>query len=76
MGNGTSFEEAIGAFAVSYADQAQQDYAAFTSAIADGRLNAHEDLGGQESMQAAHGLSGLGQAPEKPAKQKPGKQSR
>jgi uncharacterized protein (DUF2252 family) len=76
VGNGTSFDEAIGAFAVSYADQAQQDYTAFMAAIAGGRLDSHEDLGGSESMQAAHGLSDLGQAPAKPAKQKAGKPSR
>ena len=53
LGTGKSFDKAIVAFAESYADQSEQDYAAFTGAIADGRMTAHEDAGGAEGVAAA-----------------------
>ena len=53
LGTGTSFDTAVRAFAESYADQSEQDYAAFTTAIVDGRISAHEDLGGAEGLAAA-----------------------
>ena len=37
LGTGKAFDKAITAFAESYADQTEQDFAAFTTAIADGR---------------------------------------
>lgn len=42
LGSGSSFDEAVTAFSVAYADQMEQDFAAFKAAIADGRLVAHE----------------------------------
>jgi uncharacterized protein (DUF2252 family) len=42
LGNGKNFDRAIADFCVAYADQNERDYAAFTSAIADGRIPAHE----------------------------------
>jgi uncharacterized protein (DUF2252 family) len=42
LGNGDNFDRAIGDFAVAYADQNERDYSAFTAAIRDGRIPAHE----------------------------------
>jgi len=42
LGSGDSFDRAISDFAVAYADQNERDYAAFTAAIRDGRVPAHE----------------------------------
>jgi uncharacterized protein (DUF2252 family) len=42
LGTGEAFERAIAEFAVAYADQNEHDYAAFTQAIRDGRIEAHE----------------------------------
>ena len=42
LGNGENFDRAIADFSVAYADQNERDYAAFTDAIADGRIPAHE----------------------------------
>jgi uncharacterized protein (DUF2252 family) len=53
LGTGTSFDTAVRSFAESYADQSEQDYLAFTTAIVDGRISAHEDLGGAEGLAAA-----------------------
>jgi uncharacterized protein (DUF2252 family) len=53
LGDDTSFDTAISAFAMSYADQADQDFQAFTAAIADGRVVAHEDADGSDSVKAA-----------------------
>ena len=39
-GSGGAFDEAIGAFAVAYADQAERDHAALVAAIDDGRIDA------------------------------------
>ena len=64
LGTGKSFDKAVRAFAESYADQSEQDFAEFTAAIADGRLSAHEDAGGAESTRAAQQLR-------RPAKAKP-----
>ena len=52
LGTGTSFDKAVRAFAETYADQSEQDYAAFTAAVADGRLSAHEDTAGAEGVAA------------------------
>ena len=57
LGTGKAFDKAITAFAESYADQTEQDFAAFTAAIADGRLSAHEDDGGAEGIRAAKALN-------------------
>jgi hypothetical protein len=40
LGKGSSFDEAVAAFAVAYANQAEADHAAFAQAIADGRIAA------------------------------------
>jgi RPA family protein len=40
MGSGQTFDDAVGEFAVEYADQNQRDFRAFTRAIRDGRLQA------------------------------------
>ena len=65
LGTGKSFDKAIRAFAESYADQSDKDFAEFTAAIADGRLSAHEDAGGAEGSRAAQQLAA------RPAKAKP-----
>ena len=40
LGRGTPFDEAVGEFAVAYADQNERDYASFQNAIGSGRLAA------------------------------------
>ena len=40
VGKGEALDEALGLYAVSYADQAERDFAAFQAAIAGGRFNA------------------------------------
>jgi uncharacterized protein (DUF2252 family) len=40
MGSGYTFDDAVGEFAVEYADQNQRDFRAFTQAIRDGRIKA------------------------------------
>jgi predicted alpha/beta hydrolase len=40
MGSGQTFDDAIGEFAVEYADQARSDYRAFVRAIRDKRIEA------------------------------------
>ena len=45
MGSGPSFDEAVGEFAVEYADQNQKDYRTFVQAIREGRIEATSDLG-------------------------------
>jgi hypothetical protein len=42
LGAGDNFDRAIADFAVAYADQNERDYAAFTEAIREGRILAHE----------------------------------
>ena len=40
LGSGTTFDEALGRFAESYADQNERDHAALVDAIASGRIEA------------------------------------
>ena len=40
LGRGTSFDEAIGAFAMAYARQSERDHASLLDAINDGRVSA------------------------------------
>jgi hypothetical protein len=40
MGSGRTFDDAIGEFAVEYADQNTADFRAFTQAIREGRIDA------------------------------------
>ena len=40
MGSGQTFDDAIGEFAVEYADQNRSDYRAFVRAIREGRIEA------------------------------------
>jgi uncharacterized protein (DUF2252 family) len=42
LGKGDNFDRAIAKFSLAYADQNESDYAAFTDAINDGRIQAHE----------------------------------
>ena len=42
MGSGTVFEEAIGEFALAYAEQTERDWNAFLGAIKAGRIVAEE----------------------------------
>jgi uncharacterized protein (DUF2252 family) len=42
MGSGRTFDDAIGEFAVEYADQNQNDYRAFVRAIREGKIDAAE----------------------------------
>jgi hypothetical protein len=43
MGPGQTFDDAIGEFAVEYADQNMSDYRAFIKAIRDGRIRAQRE---------------------------------
>jgi uncharacterized protein (DUF2252 family) len=45
MGAGSSFDEAVGEFAVEYADQNQKDYRRFVKAIREGQIEATSDIG-------------------------------
>jgi len=45
MGSGPSFDEAVGEFAVEYADQNRKDHRRFVQAIREGRIEATSDLG-------------------------------
>jgi uncharacterized protein (DUF2252 family) len=40
MGSNTSFDDAVGEFAVEYADQNQRDYRSFIKAVREGRIKA------------------------------------
>jgi hypothetical protein len=40
MGSGQTFDDAVGEFAVEYADQNRNDYRAFIKAIREGRVKA------------------------------------
>jgi hypothetical protein len=42
MGSGTAFDEAIGEFAMTYADQTDRDWKTFLTAIDAGRIVAEE----------------------------------
>ena len=42
LGTGTTFDRAIAEFSIAYADQNERDFEAFTAAIGDGRLPAHQ----------------------------------
>jgi uncharacterized protein (DUF2252 family) len=44
LGKGPAFDRAIAEFAVAYADQNERDHAAFTRAVASGRLTATTDV--------------------------------
>ena len=44
LGNSDRFDRSISDFAQRYADQNEQDYQAFATAIQSGRLEAHEGL--------------------------------
>jgi uncharacterized protein (DUF2252 family) len=68
LGTGKSFDKAVGVFAESYADQTEQDFAAFTGAIADGRLGAHEDASGAEGIRAVQALNKGPAKPKRTAK--------
>lgn len=52
LGTGRTFDRAIADFSMAYADTAASDFAAFTEAIADGRLAAHEGDDGDEAQRA------------------------
>ncbi len=71
LGNGKSFDKAIGAFAESYADQSEHDYSTFTGAIADGRISAHEDATGAEGNAAAQHVAAPTKTPTQPARRTP-----
>ena len=44
IGSGRTFDSAVAAFSVEYADQAERDYAAFVEAHRDGRVEAADDF--------------------------------
>ena len=44
LGTGSQFDEAMGAFALAYADQAERDHAALKAAVRNGRVDAHRDV--------------------------------
>lgn len=43
LGKGADFEEAMGRFALAYADQAERDHASLTAAVRAGRIDAQPD---------------------------------
>jgi predicted alpha/beta hydrolase len=53
LGSGASFDRAMAAFATSYADQVQRDFAAFTAAISHSRITAVEEASGGEGLRGA-----------------------
>ena len=52
LGRGNTFEQALAAFAETYADQTGQDHAALVAAIREGRISAKET-----DQQKSHGNS-------------------
>jgi hypothetical protein len=44
MGASETFDDAIGEFAVEYADQNERDYRAFVRAVKEGRIEATADV--------------------------------
>jgi uncharacterized protein (DUF2252 family) len=44
LGNSVQFDEAIGDFAVAYADQAERDHAALKAAMKKGRISAYQEI--------------------------------
>ncbi len=58
LGKGRTFDKAIAAFAMTYADQVASDYAAFVAAIAEGDVAAHESDSGHEGATAVASLGG------------------
>jgi uncharacterized protein (DUF2252 family) len=44
LGSGDEFDEAMGDFAMAYADQAERDHGALTAAVREGRIVAHTDV--------------------------------
>jgi len=53
LGSGSSFDQAMTAFADSYADQVHHDFQAFTAAISDSRITAVEEANGGEGLRGA-----------------------
>ena len=53
LGTGRAFDKAIRRFAEAYATQSEQDFAAFTAAIADGRISAEEAMSGTQGAAEA-----------------------
>ena len=51
------YDKAITEFSSSYVDQVESDFAAFTAAIASGRILAHEDASGAEGTKAIRHLT-------------------
>jgi hypothetical protein len=45
LGKADTFDQAIGAFALAYADQVERDHASFAMAVREGKIEAHTDDG-------------------------------
>ena len=45
LGKSDTFDQAIAAFAVTYADQVERDYESFTKAVGEGKIEARMDDG-------------------------------
>src|SRR5262249_19419736 len=43
LGNSEQFDEAMGGFAIAYADQAERDHAALKAAVRKGTINAYQE---------------------------------
>jgi hypothetical protein len=43
LGKSDTFDQALGKFALAYADQTKQDHAALVRAVKSGRLKAHRE---------------------------------
>jgi len=52
LGNAATFDEAIRAYSLSYADQVSRDFAAFTAAVSSGRLSADPVATDPEQLKA------------------------
>ena len=59
LGKGRAFDSAIAEFGITYAEQVAEDYAAFTSAIADGRMEANEAAADIETSPVTSTLSSM-----------------
>ena len=44
LGNSDQFDEAIGAFSMAYADQAERDHAALKAAVRRGKITAYQEV--------------------------------
>jgi len=63
LGSGSKFDQAMGAFSATYADQVHRDFEAFTAAISDSRISAAEEINGGEGLRGARRATASGPTP-------------